>query len=301
MLAGIASGGGQAFALELTGFVSDPRVRPALIVATRAAQPPELGNVAQALGIIGGPGAREALRDRMEDLLAPPETFAPADFCNWPAGCLQSIAEALLFLEADALDAARVMVRLCQHPCGLNRSGALRRSAEVLKRRVAREAMTILEEGLRPFLTTEDPEAFTSAAPALALFDPEKVRQRCIELLDNPAHEVRHSAARVLLDMGDDPLARAAVLRWLPGEPSIMATLGLAYQLGDAGQPILAEVVQRALDNDSPALRHHGISALNFLPRPDAIRLASRAMADEPDPALGRQLQQVIDRGPSDR
>jgi hypothetical protein len=296
MLAGLANGGGQAFALELTEFVADPRVRPALVAATRQAAPPELGNLAQALGVIGGPGVREVLRERMQELLADPDTFKSSDFCNWSAATVETIAEHLLFLEADAVDAARALVRLFEHPCRLNRLGALWKAGEMLQRKLAREAMLILETALRPVITSDDAEAFTRVAPALARIDPEKVRARCVELLDNSAHEVRSSAARTLLEMRHSPSAREALLRWLPGETALLTAMGIAGELGDAARPVLSTLVARALAHDSPALRHHGIFGLNLLDVGEATRLASQALVDEPDPALRKQLEATANR-----
>ena len=56
----------------LLNSLDDPRVRPALIEAARRAAPGWLANVAQVVGIVGGAGARDVLRQRMEELSRPP-------------------------------------------------------------------------------------------------------------------------------------------------------------------------------------------------------------------------------------
>src|SRR5947207_1685193 len=63
-LAGLRNGSIEA-PMVLTGFLEDPRVQPALVEATRTAYPRSLGNIAQALGIVGGPGSRAILRERL--------------------------------------------------------------------------------------------------------------------------------------------------------------------------------------------------------------------------------------------
>jgi HEAT repeat protein len=154
--------------------------------------------------------------------------------------------------------------------------------------------MRILKEALAPLASSEDAEVFTKAAPALAVIDPRRTCDRCIELLGNPDHDVRHFAAQTLLEMRHFPNARGAVLRWLPGETSLINAMMVAGNLGDAAAGILSGLVARCLDHESPAIRHFALDLLHQLDDSEANRLASRALADEPDPALRRQLQSIV-------
>lgn len=74
LLAGLAAGNFAA-PMPLLRYVDNPAVRPALVEAVRRASPEHLANFAQVVGLAGGPGAKEALRERLTELMALPTTF----------------------------------------------------------------------------------------------------------------------------------------------------------------------------------------------------------------------------------
>jgi len=64
------------------GYADDPRVQPALLEAARTVPLAGVPNFAQGLGLVGGPGACDVLRARMQEALAHPRAFEPDPFFN---------------------------------------------------------------------------------------------------------------------------------------------------------------------------------------------------------------------------
>jgi len=277
-------------ALPATQFLDDPRVQRALLEATPTAAFDRVENFAQALGIVGGPGAKDVLRLRLSELEADPRTFDDDSFFNSRAGSLATCAHALLDLDADAEDAAQALVRLFTHPCPFNRRSAIRNTAEVFRPDLKTRAMRMLREHLEPLLQSDDPDLFTAAAPALETISSDAMLNRAERLLDETDPKVRRSAVFVLMKL-KHLRARATLLRRLPNEPSPYEAVLIATQLGELLPPSLCEAVaRRAFSDDSPAVRLHALHLLRLLNEEAARTIASTAIGDEPDPLIKQQL-----------
>jgi hypothetical protein len=279
--------------MALIQFLDDPRVQPALVEAMVRACPEGLANFAQVVGLVGGPGSRERLRERMMELRGSPETVQPADFHNWLAGSLQSVAEALLRLEPDAQDAAEALVGLLTHPCKSNRESATRVICDVLAREPSAQVREHLAQSLRPFLESADDAVFLVAAPSLLRTDTNRVLARLKHILASESEVLRACAVNVLA--WAPGLLASRCLSLLATRVEEEESLRLSVQIVSILNALcprgrVKSVATRALQDASPALRMGGIALLALLDGADARDLAEAALTDEPDPLLKQRL-----------
>jgi hypothetical protein len=287
--------------LALLKFIDEPRVQPALVEAARECDASDLANFAQVIGLAGGPGAREVLTARIEELAARADTFADAAFFNDEAGALATAASALLGLQPDADLAADALLRLFDHPCRFNRRSAFQRVTSVVRRSSASSthAMRKLTVALRAAEDDDDDELFlillpshrpgdTSHRPRLERMlshEESDIRQRCIGVFSEAPVLSAWSLARLRARLQDEPSLRLRL--------QIAATLA---PLLDESE--LARHVAEALEHESPSLRHAAIGLMRSLPLALADELAERALVDEPDSALARMLRERGDVSP---
>jgi hypothetical protein len=296
LLAGLSAGNIRA-PMTLLAYLDDPRVRPALVEATRLARPESLANVAQVLGIVGGPGAREVLRQRMEALLAAPETFEDSTFMNFTAGSAATVAKSLLGLDAEDIAAANCLCRLLTHPCANNRSNAAGCAAAAYRHGLKTEAMQRLAAALQPLVHNQDDELFLSAIEGLKALEPRAVIDRCVRLLDGEVNEPYSRAAIILVGL---PLWESAdvlprLIEWLSGHRTHRVVLPIAGALGSlVPAELRLDLLRRALADDSPSQRWTAIRLLGSLPLGQRVELVSIAVADEPDAALKNALTAAI-------
>lgn len=294
LLVGLEAGN-IAAPMGLLEYLDDPRVRPALVEAVRRAPSDSLGNFAQVVGLAGGPGAKEALRGRMEELLASPATFADSSFFNFAAGGAAVVAESLLRFDADDTAAAQCLRRLFTHPCAQNRVSTAMHAASAYRHELKTEAMQLLESMLRPLLDEPDTDLFFAALPALEKIEPQATTERCLELLD-AEDELMARAANALLHL---PLTQSAVVprlvEWISKQQAIRNALWVAFALGSlAPEDVRVDLVRRALADESPSLRWEAINCLRALERQQMMELARSALNDETDPALAKALEAAL-------
>jgi hypothetical protein len=278
--------------MRLVAYVDDPRVIPALLAAVRSVPLEHLADFAQALGLVGGPGARDALRARMQGALADPGTFEADPFFNFRAGAATTCAEHLLDLDADDQEAADALVRLVEHVCPKNRRSTAWRMAELVKRRpdVRTAPMRVLRAALERLIDTSDDEVFCVVAPAV--WRDRRVPERVSRLLESPSAEKQTSAVSALVKMeqGGWPLLN----KW--GSRSrdpifVLTTLGPNLQL--LSESRRAELARRGLADASPSIRHDAAAVLSTLEPVVAAKLARAALKDEPDPIIREKLMAV--------
>lgn len=291
LLRGLAAGNIGAPS-ALFQYLDDPRVRPALIEAARRAAPGSLSNFAQAVGIAGGAGAREVLRQRMEELLAASETFEDSSFFNFTAGAAATVAEALLQLDPDDTAGASCLRTLMTHPCRHNRENAAMHAASAYRPRLKTEAMQVLESILRPLVQDPDDLLFFAAIEALKALEPKAVTERCVKLLDSEVDEPIPRAANYLATFS---LSKNAVVPrlvdWLSRQRVVRNALPVAWVLGSLiPEPLRLDLLRRALADESPSQRWAAIRLLDSLEQGLKRELATAALADETDPALKRAL-----------
>jgi hypothetical protein len=291
-------GGSAAAPNALLPFLEDPRVRPALVAATRRAPAAELANFAQALALAGGDAASAVLSERLRELVDAPETFKDDPFFNSVTGSLVTVAHGLLRLGSDQDEAAMVLARVVrEHPCGFNRRSAAYQIGEALDEDLPQETRRLLEGVLAEQLASTDPQMLATVAHTVAKSSPDLVLAKCRELLNDPSSEIRSPVAAALERIGD-PRARALLLEHLPREPWIRSVAQIAAYLGkDVPAALRADIAERALADESPSLRRVGMTLLYGLDSDTARALADAARVDEPDPLLQKTLERLAGGG----
>ena len=286
--------------MNLTRFLDDPRVQPALVHATADVPASRLANFAQVVGMIGGPGAREVLRKRLDDLVQDPATFDDHAFFNHKAGSLVTTACSLLALEPDADAPADALLRLVEHPCGFNRRSACWNAATLVSKAPATSTPPVRR--LRTAIvaianTTDDDDLFLYVCDASHAH---LVRDRLQKLLTHESYDLRHRAIIALSRGPDSTWGLARLRERLPHEPSLRLRFSIARSLAPLLPPSdLTALLDEALANESPSLRFQAIGLLDALPKPAASEVAARALADEPDPALERLLRAHLTATPA--
>ena len=284
--------------MPLTMFLDDARVQPALVNATRRAPAGELANFAQVLGMIGGPGSRDVLRERLQELAVDGETFDDDPFFNAKAGSLATTACSLLALDPDADAAAAALLRLFEHPCAFNRRSAYRDAASLVRRaRAGRTGpMRRLADAIAVASNTDDEQLFlflcqVGHGPAALAH-----RDRLERLLCDASLDTRDSVVNVLVQPPLLSVWSLVCLRdRLPHEPSRRLRRTIAAHLGSLLTPDdLAALVEDALADESPSLRYRAVDVLEQLPGRVAAQIASRSVIDEPDAGIKRRLQESL-------
>jgi hypothetical protein len=273
----------------LTRYADDPRVQPALLNAVRTVPLDSLANFAQGLGIVGGTGARDALRARIQEALSDAHTFAPDPFFNSRAGAATTCAEELLYLDPDDQLAADALVRLVGHVCDFNRRSAAWAAAKVLERHKSLRTQPLrqLRAALTALIDTPNDDLFSVVAPVL--WEDPRVPARVSRLLESRSRAKQEFALRVVwkIESRGWPL----IIKWgsRPRDPVLVLTaLGPNVRLlPDARR---AEIAALGLANAAPSVRRDAASVLPSLDETVAAKLARHALKDEPDPAIRARL-----------
>jgi hypothetical protein len=297
LLQGVTAGSSRAPRMLLR-FVDDPRVRPALSSAAKRIAVDYLPSFASALGCAGGYDACEVLRERLQEVLTAEQTFLPNSFSNSHAEALTYVAAALLRLDPQALDAARALLRLFEHPCAINRHSAVRAATEVLHAELQTDAMRELRAGLDKLLHTSDLQLFVTAAPTLAVEYFEVVHRRCLEILEGPDYELRTWAVVALTRIPSPytATALASLVRWAPrGAPLSLALMAAGMVAPLLDEAVVRDLARRGLASDSPMLRYEAMLSVAGLGGTIARPLIEEALLDEPDPALQRKFRETLD------
>lgn len=294
LLAGIDAGSTPD--ITLLRYADDPRVRPVVVRSVEALGVDDagLGNALQVLGYLGGEGALSALRDKANALAALAETWVDDDFHNRYAGLLEGACKAILRLDPEAVDAASLVVRLCEHPCGSNRQHAFAAAGEWLRLGAPRTAATqMLRRTLLDTAATDD-DAFIAAAPALR-WSADDFEDRAIAILEDQGSRRERDevvgAFRLLTLPLPGRLARA-LRRTVDEAADVRDAVHLCGMLGAlVPDATLVDLATRALASSSPSLRTDGCWVLSDLSSDDARRIAEAALVDEPDPVLVAKLR----------
>ena len=274
----------------------DARVPTALVEALKHAGDGRASNLAQAVGIAGGPGALEALHDWSERLASDEATFLNAKFCNNLASDLATICQAQLSLNPDEFAAAAALRRLFAHPAALNRRTGVRSAADVCDGYLKTAPILHLREGLEQLVDGGDDELFLAALPGLSGAARSVVVRRVEALaLDDDPGTVRQ-AVTALCSCRFLQGERTRILsRCLGTDPSPRIALYISGWLaGGAESDQLTDRVRRALADESPSLRNDAIAALHRLPSSQSANLAREAILDEPDPRLRTRLGEIL-------
>jgi hypothetical protein len=274
----------------------ESETRERLVEAASSAPDESFSNFAKALGNVG---EVETLRRRLRTLRTNPERLKEHPFSNPIAAALTSTASALLRLDADDRDAALAIAELTSHPCQRDRRQAIFLASDTCVSSEGRAAK-ILWPVILGFMGAEDPYLFLAAASALAIRYPQQVLQRCRSLLEKAEPEVKEEAAISLSGIGPPhrDASRKILIAWLRDEQLLNVELLLGTGMGESfPEEILTRIVKRALDHYSAGCRYRGIQMLPSLPRDAAVQLVEEALADEPDPALRRELEKWTDTG----
>ncbi|MDD9970079.1 MAG: hypothetical protein OXR73_27785, partial [Myxococcales bacterium] len=287
---------GQGAALDvpraLLRHLHDARVRPALVEALRTACE---GNIAQVVGIAGGPGALDALREWRERIADDECTFLGTARSNDLGTILATVCEAELRLNPDELPAADALIRLFPHPAELVRRCAVSAAAAVCEGHLRTASIEQLRDRLETLVSGDDDHLFLIALPGL--------RHAPFELV------VRRVEA---LALGTDAvLARWAISAicscpYLVGQRNRILSLALengptldsgvyiiSWLAGGDGLEKGTTLLRQALAEASPSLRWQAIECLDRLPQPVAVELAKEAIADEPDSMLHDKLREI--------
>ncbi|MBS2032577.1 MAG: hypothetical protein JST54_32185 [Deltaproteobacteria bacterium] len=298
LLEGVRAGNSAA-PLPLLQYVDDPRVQPALLDAARQAQNGLAANFLQVVGMVGGEGAEEFLRSRVIELMADSQTWEDDNFFNRRAGDLATAAKGLLELNREAELAADAFSRLFRHPCGFNRRSAIGNANDCFNPRIHTHAMRKLRDSLLELLRADE-DVFVSAIPSLIELDAKEARTRCQGILERSAPARQSSTVNLLLQSSRVLDAIPMIVAWLKKQTDVRTALGYSLQLRESLPPEFIEALAtKALADESPSLRLNGIGALRYLEAERAAAISRRAIEDEPDPALKRELEKVLVSGPN--
>lgn len=281
----------------LLGFITEPRVRPALLRSLADTPAERLANVAQAAVVAGGEEVADVLRRRLADLVGDPQTHERADFFNWRAGSLEVVATALLGDDTSNRSAADALVSLLSHPCRRNSLSAALAIGKTLSEGCPEEIAGKLRAALQSALPSRDQwddAIFDAVAPAFAGSDPGFVFPRCEARLRSTNPETRSMAIGVLGRVASDR-SKALLMGHLSMESNPRLSCMIVRYLGvETGAELREATVRHALAADEPSIRFEGTVFLDGVPAQSARAMAEDALQDEPDPVLRSRLQRYV-------
>jgi hypothetical protein len=276
---------------------SEPEVVEALVAYANKTMVPTSASC-HLLGTLGGPENRAALSRALIALVNSPMTFEKTTNCNWAAQRAVSIAEAILKLDREVIEAADVIVRLFGHPTPYNRMWAVWKAADLYaeSRSLRTPALERLAGGLRPMVRDPDPRVFIKAIPALVLLGaPEwsETRKRCKKLLRDRDDWLRLDTVHLLLRC---PRPDFTILAdWFKREPLIRLRVVFAQRFGDLLSAHTIEALAReALADSAPSLRFNALSLALHLDPQRQRAVLKEAVADEPDPELQAEMKRIL-------
>lgn len=296
-----SAAGRPAVAQPLMRYLSDPRVRPALLSLCMSAHPSRLRSVATALGKAGGAGAREALRSRLVELSGRSEPFLEDSFFNEEGAALCELSIALLRLDPESEEAANCLARLFAHPTLLNRQGSLRGTAELLKPTgvVRTRPYEFLREQLTTVAASDDPDSFVGCAPLL--LDDWHLRPAAVDrmrtILAGSKLSLRRAALNCLVSSGKAE-AMSLARDHLGVETSIHLRLSVAQGIAGLLEPQeRLRLIRQAMQASSPSARLGAIPLLAGVKEPGVASDCVRAAAvDEPDEFLRGLFREFSER-----
>jgi HEAT repeat protein len=234
---------------------------------------------ARVLAAIGDRRAADALRAAVHDSVAGVRV-AVLDALGQLGPSETSASEcAPLLADPDPhvrLAAIRAVARTSRRP-GTHLSGAARDPDRVARLEVARHLAALDDQSARALLTDEDLRVREAAARGAGL---RHVGQLAVMLVEDPSSDVRHAAARVLGELGDNRLAelllpgledRDAVVR-------VSAARAIERLLTPAGA--IARL-RRELGASDPRRRSATVYALARMRAADAAEDVRRLVADD--------------------
>ena len=276
---------------------SEPPVAEAIAAYARKTVVPTSA-ACHLLVALGGPENRVALSRALLALANSPTTFKKAANCNHAAQRAVSIAEAILKLDREAVEAADILVQFFEHPTPYNRMWAVWKAAEVYaeSRSLHTLALERLREGLRPMVRDPDPRVFIKAIPALVrLGETEwrETRKRCKKLLRDRDDWLRLDTVHLLLQCPSPDFTLLA--EWFQREPLARLRVEFASQFAEIMPvPAIEALAREALGDSAPSLRYHALCLASCLdPRRQRIVL-EEALADEPDPDLKTEMKRTL-------
>lgn len=210
---------------------------------------------------------------------------------------LESVAAALLRLDADAVDAARALMALMDHPCERNRTGAMWQAAEALGHQpfLSTESALLIERSLATRFQADPSSVPVSCLPLLLQRHREEVVQYCDRLLGEADPRTRRDVLQALVTSGDwwcAMHAMRALVRWAREASDLDTVLLCVDHLGSlVPLDVVEQLAREGLADESPGVRKRVNPLLKHVPAARARRLARAALRDEPDPALRRKLE----------
>jgi len=291
-LAALATGPENA-PRALARLLEDPRVRPAILQAIRTQPLATLSNCAQAAAVVGGDDVAQALWDRFQHAGPDSQVNRPETSFDSRAGALSEIAASLLRLGHSPQAAARKLIDLTKHACLANRQLAARLAVESVALDLPPDVLRDLLAGLASLLDGEMTVA-SAVAPALLTTHRDSVLMWSKKGIREADWHVRSVAIRTLSTIGGSE-ANAVLSEALAVEASGRLALRIVKALaGNLPPGVAADVVERALRDESPTVRLQATYALTDLGPDDARHLAMGALSDEPDPTVRRRIETLL-------
>jgi hypothetical protein len=210
----------------------------------------------------------------------------------------QGAAAAILGLDAEAEDAAKLLVRSFHQGPIHRRERAVEAAARIhLGRQADTAAMDRLGAGLRGMLRADE-HLFVRALPALCAFgdkESEIAIARARRILASKDKQLRADAFRSLIRV-PLPFAYVPILReWLASEPSLRLRTEATHTLvGVLDEDWIASLVKRGLAQESPGLRVEALHLLERLERKMQRRLLRAAVRDEPDEDIRTEMKRRL-------
>jgi hypothetical protein len=278
---------------------SEPQVAEALAAYASKTMVPTSA-ACHLLGALGGPENRAALSRALLALTDLPMTFEKAANCNHAAQRAVSIAEAILKLDREAVEAADIIVRFFEHPTPYNRMWAVWKAADLYaeSRSLRTPALERLGEKLRPMVRNPDPRVFIKAIPALMRFGEaewRETRKRCKKLLRDRDDWLRLDTVHLLLRCPAPDFTLLA--DWFKREPLARLRVEFAAQFAELLPVHTIEALAReALADPAPSLRYHALLLASYLDPHRQRAILKEALADEPDPELQAEMKRTLKR-----
>ncbi len=276
----------------------DERILPAIIQSFSKCPDAHLGNHTHLLRVWGGKEAKDALKERFDNLKNNPQVFAKLKDWNDLAFSVLDICLALFSLEPDNIEVIEYLAKLLKHPNSFNQEISVSRIVELSKNEfIFFRARAILDKTLQSLSKTRNIRLFGMLLPYMFQVNPENTYEKFKRLYLNAKKEDRYNFAVHLMysSINNSMFWICKLIRELPKEDTDCFQDYLNWsQIKPMNKEEVVFSIKQDFASESPNTRISALNKLKFIGNEVAKKILKEALIDEPDNFIRKEFEKHL-------